>query len=212
MTIIQCALHSPGSGRHLGYFVCVVWIHRNFLEACKVTGVIFCCFCSPWTHSVFEVSFSSIFRFYSGQVFIAYVLFYAMYDHDSMCAALPWFEATSRKLHMCCLDPWKFFWSLQSHCGHVLSTLATLDKSIFEVNFSSIFRFYSPQVFIAYFLFYATYDHDSMCVALPWFGATSRILRMCHLDSQNIFQKPVQSLQTLSVNIGQKLTSKTECV
>ena len=97
----------------------------------------------------------------------------------------------------------RFFRGLQSHCIHVLSTLATLDKSIFEVNFSSIFIFSSAQVFIAYFLFYATYDHDSMCVALLWFGATSRILRMCHLDPQEIFQKPVKSLQTLSVNPGQ---------
>ena len=38
----------------------------------------------------------------------------------------------------------KFFRGLQSHCRHVLSTLATLDKSIFEFNFSFIFRFYSP--------------------------------------------------------------------
>ena len=124
MTMIRCALHSPGSRQPLGNFRCVVWTHG------------------------------------------------------------------------------KIFRGLQSHCRHVLSTLATLDKSIFEVNFSSIFRFYSPQVFIAYFLFYATYDHDSMCVALPWFGATSRILRMCHLDTQKIFQKTVKSLQTLFVNLG----------
>ena len=42
-------------------------------------------------------------------VFVAYFLFYVSYDHDSTCATLHWFRATSRTLHMCCLDPWKIF-------------------------------------------------------------------------------------------------------
>ena len=57
MTIIQCALHFSGSRRHLGYFVCVVWTHRKFLEACKFTGVLFFAFAHlghiPFLKSIF---------------------------------------------------------------------------------------------------------------------------------------------------------------
>ena len=45
MTMIRCALHSPGSRRPLGHVICVDWTRRNFLKLGKVTVDIFG---QPW--------------------------------------------------------------------------------------------------------------------------------------------------------------------
>ena len=117
---------------------------ENFLEACKVTRVIFVAF----AHLGHILFFKSIFHIFLDFIHLRFSLrTFCSTQRMIMIRCALHSPGSRQPLGSFRCVAWthgKFFRGLQSHCRHVLSTLATLDKSIFEVNCSSIFRFYSP--------------------------------------------------------------------
>ena len=76
----------------------------------------------------------------------------------------------------------KFFKRLRSHCSAFFTWFCSGIINFLKLNFWVIFCSESGFRFIAYFLFYASNDHNLTCATLPWLQPISRILHVSRLD------------------------------
>ena len=102
--------------------------------------------------------------------FIASFLIYALYDHDSTCVRLLWSWRTSFIPHTTWSDLSKIFYA-RVKCSKAMTHRDT--QTVRFVGFSwfcsekcSLRKKLHAPAFIAFFLIYASYDHDSTCVGL----------------------------------------------
>ena len=111
--------------------------------------------------------------------FIALILIYASNDHDSKCVRLPWSWRTSFTPHMAWSDLSKIFYA-RLKWRKAMAKGDTQRVSLagflwFGSEKCSLHEKLHAPAFIAFFLIYASYDHDSMCVRLLWSCKTSLI-------------------------------------